>query len=181
MRFEWSRNEFERSLHERECYELWRVYRVAERNPSAKRFPNRAELLGARRIVIELAGLRANIEGIGYPRRKYLLPLVSRSRRFGERHRQPARISRSGRPLGAASEDWHMIGGDFEGRLAQWRTGESLMDDRISERLRSLCHLFSFRQPLVKYRFLKAVLISASRPGFSEAKARRDGGPASVA
>lgn len=61
-RFEWSRQEFEKALRERERYELWRVYRVAERNPIAKCFPNPAKLLGTRQIVLELAGLRANIE-----------------------------------------------------------------------------------------------------------------------
>lgn len=61
-RFEWSRQEFERALCERERYELWRVYRVAERDPTAKCFPNPASLLGTRQIVLELAGLRANIE-----------------------------------------------------------------------------------------------------------------------
>ncbi|HEV7286074.1 MAG TPA: DUF3883 domain-containing protein [Kaistia sp.] len=63
-RFEWPRQEFEKALRERERYELWRVYRVAERNPTAKCFPNPASLLGTRQILLELAGLRANIEGI---------------------------------------------------------------------------------------------------------------------
>lgn len=64
-RFEWPRQEFERALRERERYELWRVYRVAEQNPIAKCFPNPAGLLGTRKIVLELAGLRANIEDVG--------------------------------------------------------------------------------------------------------------------
>lgn len=64
-RFEWPRQEFEKALRERERYELWRVYQVAERNPIAKCFPNPAGLLGTRKIVLELAGLRANIEDIG--------------------------------------------------------------------------------------------------------------------
>lgn len=64
-RFEWPRQEFEKALRERERYELWRVYRVAERNPIAKRFVNPASLLGTRQIVLELAGLRANIEDMG--------------------------------------------------------------------------------------------------------------------
>jgi hypothetical protein len=64
-RFEWSRQEFEKALQERGRYELWRVYRAADRNPTAKCFPNPAELLGMRQIVLELAGLRANIEDLG--------------------------------------------------------------------------------------------------------------------
>jgi hypothetical protein len=44
-RFEWPRQEFEKALRERERYELWRVYRVAERTPTAKCFPNPASLL----------------------------------------------------------------------------------------------------------------------------------------
>ena len=61
-RFEWPRQEFEKAMRERERYELWRVYRVAERSPTAKCFPNPAGLLGAGQIALELAGLRANIE-----------------------------------------------------------------------------------------------------------------------
>jgi hypothetical protein len=38
-RFEWPRQEFEKALRERERYELWRVYRVAEHTPTAKCFP----------------------------------------------------------------------------------------------------------------------------------------------
>lgn len=64
-RFEWPRQEFERALRERERYELWRVYRVAERDPTAKCFPNPAGLLANGKIVLELAALRANIEDIG--------------------------------------------------------------------------------------------------------------------
>lgn len=63
-RFEWPRQEFEKALRERERYELWRVYRVAGRDPVAKCFPNPAELLGTGRLVLELAGLRANIEDL---------------------------------------------------------------------------------------------------------------------
>ena len=61
-RFDWSRKEFEKALRERERYELWRVYRVADRSPNAKCFPNPAAMLGTRQIALELAGLRANIE-----------------------------------------------------------------------------------------------------------------------
>lgn len=64
-RFEWSRQEFEKAMRERERYELWRVYRVAERSPTAKCFRNPASLLGTGKIALELAGLRANIEGMG--------------------------------------------------------------------------------------------------------------------
>lgn len=63
-RFEWPRKEFERALRERDRYELWRVYRVAEKKPVAKCFRNPAKLIGARRIVLELGLLRANIEGL---------------------------------------------------------------------------------------------------------------------
>ena len=55
-RFEWPRQEFEKAFRERERYALWRVYRVAERTPVAKCFPNPASLLGTRQIVLELAG-----------------------------------------------------------------------------------------------------------------------------
>ncbi len=61
-RFDWSRKEFERALRERDRYELWRVYRVAERAPIAKCFRNPARMLGTRQIVLELGMLRANIE-----------------------------------------------------------------------------------------------------------------------
>lgn len=64
-RFDWSRKEFEKALRERERYELWRVYRVADRSPTAKCFPNPAAMLGTRQIALELAGLRANIEDMG--------------------------------------------------------------------------------------------------------------------
>jgi hypothetical protein len=63
-RFEWSRKEFERALRERDRYELWRVYRVADKKPVAKCFPNPAKMIGARRLVLELGLLRANIEGL---------------------------------------------------------------------------------------------------------------------
>lgn len=63
-RFEWSRKEFERALRERDRYELWRVYCVAETKPVAKCFRNPAKMIGARRLVLELGLLRANIEGL---------------------------------------------------------------------------------------------------------------------
>jgi len=53
-----------KALRGRERYELWRVYRDSERTPTAKCFPNPASLLGTRQIVLELASLRANIEGL---------------------------------------------------------------------------------------------------------------------
>ncbi|MBD9573697.1 DUF3883 domain-containing protein [Pseudomonas sp. PDM23] len=61
-RFEWSRKEFEKALCERERYELWRVYQVADYAPVAKCFPDPTRMLGARQITIELGMLRANIE-----------------------------------------------------------------------------------------------------------------------
>ena len=61
-RFEWPRKEFEKALRERERSELWRVYRVSGNDPTAKCFPNPARLIGRRKIVLELAGLRATIE-----------------------------------------------------------------------------------------------------------------------
>lgn len=62
-RFDWSRAEFEKALALRERYELWRVYRVDSTNPIAKCFADPTGLIGARRIVLELGTLRANIEG----------------------------------------------------------------------------------------------------------------------
>jgi hypothetical protein len=64
-RFDWSRKEFEKALRERDRYELWRVYRVADRAPVAKCFRNPARMLGARQITLELGMLRANIEDLG--------------------------------------------------------------------------------------------------------------------
>lgn len=61
-RFEWSRREFEKALHERERYELWRVYQVSGCAPVAKCFRNPAKMIGAQRIALELGVLRANIE-----------------------------------------------------------------------------------------------------------------------
>lgn len=61
-RFDWPRKEFEKALRERERYELWRVYRVADRAPIAKCFLNPARMLGKRQITLELGMLRANIE-----------------------------------------------------------------------------------------------------------------------
>ncbi|MEW9581399.1 DUF3883 domain-containing protein [Paraburkholderia sp. DGU8] len=61
-RFDWPRKEFEKALRERDRYELWRVYRVADRAPVAKYFPNPAHMLATRQITLELGMLRANIE-----------------------------------------------------------------------------------------------------------------------
>ncbi|NPT54900.1 DUF3883 domain-containing protein [Paraburkholderia elongata] len=61
-RFDWPRKEFEKALRERDRYELWRVYRVADTAPVAKCFPNPARMLGTRQITLELGMLRANIE-----------------------------------------------------------------------------------------------------------------------
>lgn len=61
-RFEWPRREFEKALRERDRYELWRVYRVADKEPVAKCFTNPSRMLGARQITLELGMLRANIE-----------------------------------------------------------------------------------------------------------------------
>ncbi|HLP66053.1 MAG TPA: DUF3883 domain-containing protein, partial [Rhizobium sp.] len=63
-RFDWSRKEFEKAFRERDRYELWRVYRVADQAPIAKCFPNPARMLGARQILLELGSLRAKIEDI---------------------------------------------------------------------------------------------------------------------
>ena len=63
--FDWSRKEFEKAVRERERYELWRVYRAAEKAPVAKCFPNPAQLIGLSRIVLELGTMRANIEDVG--------------------------------------------------------------------------------------------------------------------
>jgi len=64
-RFDWPRKEFEKALREREHYELWRVYRVADRSPIAKCFRNPARMIGTRQIALELGMLRANIEDLG--------------------------------------------------------------------------------------------------------------------
>jgi hypothetical protein len=64
-RFDWSRKEFEKAFRERDRYELWRVYRVADQAPIAKCFPNPAKMLGTRQILLELGLLRAKIEDIG--------------------------------------------------------------------------------------------------------------------
>lgn len=63
-RFDWPRKEFEKALRERESYELWRVYRVADRSPVAKCFRNPARMIGTRQIALELGMLRANIEDL---------------------------------------------------------------------------------------------------------------------
>jgi hypothetical protein len=63
-RFDWPRKEFEKAFRERDRYELWRVYRVADKTPVAKCFPNPAKMLGARQILLELGLLRAKIEDI---------------------------------------------------------------------------------------------------------------------
>jgi hypothetical protein len=63
-RFDWSRKEFEKALRERDRYELWRVYRVADHAPVAKCFRNPARMLGTRQIALELGMLRANIENL---------------------------------------------------------------------------------------------------------------------
>lgn len=64
-RFDWPRREFEKAFRERDRYELWRVYRVADQAPIAKCFPNPAKMLGTRQILLELGLLRAKIEDIG--------------------------------------------------------------------------------------------------------------------
>lgn len=63
-RFDWPRKEFEKALRERDRYELWRVYRVADQAPIAKCFLNPAKMLGTRQILLELGLLRAKIEDI---------------------------------------------------------------------------------------------------------------------
>jgi hypothetical protein len=63
-RFDWPRKEFEKALREGDRYELWRVYRVADRAPVAKCFRNPACMLGTRQIALELGMLRANIEDV---------------------------------------------------------------------------------------------------------------------
>jgi hypothetical protein len=63
-RFDWPRKEFEKALRERDRYELWRVYRVADHAPVAKCFRNPASMLGTRQIALELGMLRANIENL---------------------------------------------------------------------------------------------------------------------
>ncbi|QYA04530.1 DUF3883 domain-containing protein [Rhizobium sp. B21/90] len=64
-RFDWPRKEFEKAFRERDRYELWRVYRVADKAPIAKCFSNPAKMLGTRQILLELGLLRAKIEDVG--------------------------------------------------------------------------------------------------------------------
>jgi hypothetical protein len=64
-RFDWPRKEFEKAFRERDRYELWRVYQVADQAPIAKCFPNPAKMLGTRQIQLELGSLRAKIEDVG--------------------------------------------------------------------------------------------------------------------
>jgi hypothetical protein len=63
-RFDWPRREFEKALRDKDRYELWRVYRVADRAPVAKCFRNPGRMLGLRQIALELGMLRANIEDV---------------------------------------------------------------------------------------------------------------------
>ncbi len=64
-RFDWPRREFEKAFRERDRYELWWVYRVADSAPIAKCFPNPAKMLGTQQILLELDLLRAKIEYVG--------------------------------------------------------------------------------------------------------------------
>ncbi|WP_418014507.1 protein NO VEIN domain-containing protein [Paraburkholderia caribensis] len=51
-RFDWPRKEFEKALRERDSYELWRIYRVADVAPVAKCFRNPAHMLATRQITV---------------------------------------------------------------------------------------------------------------------------------
>jgi Domain of unknown function (DUF3883) len=61
-RFDWSRQEFEKALRERDHYELWRVYEVHTVNPTVKKFLDPAALLAKSELFLELQSLRAFVE-----------------------------------------------------------------------------------------------------------------------
>jgi len=61
-RFEWSRQEFEKALRERDHYELWRIYEAHTETPTVKKFPDPAALLAKSELILELSSLRAFVE-----------------------------------------------------------------------------------------------------------------------
>jgi hypothetical protein len=64
-RFDWSRQEFEKALRERDRYELWRVYEAHSAKPTAKTFRDPAALLAKSELILELSTLRAFVEPKG--------------------------------------------------------------------------------------------------------------------
>ena len=62
--FEWPRREFEMALRKGPSYEIWRVYQIGSPTPVIKIFANPADLLRTGEIVIDLASVRAQVEGM---------------------------------------------------------------------------------------------------------------------
>jgi hypothetical protein len=61
-RFDWSRQEFEKALRERDHYELWRVYEAHTPTPTVKKFLDPSALLAKSELILELRSLRAFVE-----------------------------------------------------------------------------------------------------------------------
>jgi hypothetical protein len=61
-RFDWSRQEFEKALRERDHYQLWRVYEAHTSTPTVKKFSDPAALLARSELILELRSLRAFVE-----------------------------------------------------------------------------------------------------------------------
>ncbi|RRH96896.1 DUF3883 domain-containing protein [Mesorhizobium tamadayense] len=61
-RFEWSAAEFALALKYGDDYELWRIYRVDEKNPTIKKFKNPAAMLAQGTLRLQLSGVRAAVE-----------------------------------------------------------------------------------------------------------------------
>jgi Domain of unknown function (DUF3883) len=61
-RFDWSRQEFEKALRERDHYELWRIYEAHTVAPTVKKFLDPAALLAKSELILELSSLRAFVE-----------------------------------------------------------------------------------------------------------------------
>jgi hypothetical protein len=64
-RFDWSRQEFEKALRERDRYGLRRVYEVHTLKPTAKAFRDPAALLAKSELILELSTFRAFVEPKG--------------------------------------------------------------------------------------------------------------------
>lgn len=64
-RFDWPRAEFEKALREGDHFELWRVYEAHTESPTVKVFRDPASLLRTSALRLELATLRAFVEGKG--------------------------------------------------------------------------------------------------------------------
>lgn len=62
--FQWPRREFEKALSTGKSYELWRVYRVATKQPVVKRFPNPVSLLKRAQLRLRLGEIQAAVEAL---------------------------------------------------------------------------------------------------------------------